>query len=190
MTSHIDFPPIEGITYEDRLPVSWEVSYSLPSDSEQHRFDTNNHELLDALLILGEATQDAEDEAEGVGHGDLRRLDVKLNLLMSLVRELLAAAVTLPKEQPILLGVKGLSISGADTAGMQVGQLLKIRLFLDPNFPRPFVFFARVTVVANDAFSVAHCPLSEAIQDLFDKYVFRHHRRAIAMNRQRDGIPS
>ncbi len=188
MNPHAEFSPLDGITYEDRLPVSWEVSPSLPSQSEQYRIDSDNQELLEALLILDEPIQNAEDEQEGVGQDHLRQLDVKLNLLMSLVRELLMAAVTLPDERSMQLGVQGLCIYDAENEDVQVGHLLKIRLFLDPRFPRPLVLHGHVSVIHDAAITLTYCPLGVTVQDFLDRYIFRHHRRAIAMTRQQAAL--
>lgn len=191
MSSHADLPPLDGITYKDRLPISWQRSSMLPSESEQHRIDRDNQELLEALLVLAEPAQDSEDEQESGDHNHLRRLDAKLNLLMSLVRELLAAAVTLPDEQMLQLGVHGLCIdevSATDLQNVQVESLLKIRLFLDPKFPRPLILFAHVSRVDKGSIILTYTPLAVVVQDLLDKHVFRYHRRAIALKRQQAGV--
>ena len=62
--------------------------------------------------------------------------------------------------------------------------LLKIQLFLDPEFPRPLTLCAKLIDVQPQNFTVSFGPLEERLQDLLDKYVFRQHRRAIASSRK------
>lgn len=175
---------LQGVTYRDNLPIDWEVVSSLPCDGERHRLDRGNEDLLQTLLILDEPFQEGEEEGDGPGHGHLRYLEAKLDLLLSLVGEMLAAAVALPQAQPLQIGAQGLRVQVADKGAVQVGNLLKIRLFLDDKIPRPVQLYGQVQAVQSDGFTLRYTPLEPALQDLLDRYVFRQHRRAIALSRQ------
>lgn len=173
-----------GITYSDELPIAWELHTQLPGDGEIHRLNCANEELLQTLLVLDEPTQDNEDETEGAGNEHWRRLEGKLNILLSLVGEMLTADSKLPAANEMQLGVSGLRVEGVTGNAIPTEQLLKIRLYLDPKFPRPLQLFAHVIAVNDDSMTLGYRAIDASVQDLLDKYVFRQHRRAIALARR------
>jgi len=180
---------LEGITYRDRLPVDWEILPELPSDGEQHRLNRTNEELFQNLLLLDEAPQDTEEKEEGIAQEHFRRLEAKLDLLLNMVSEMISAnGGGIPEPRTLNLGARGLCVhtQGGDLIGLHEGSLLKIRLYLDPQFPRPLDLCGHITALQADNFTVSYAHLEEALQSLLDKYVFRQHRRAVALARRRE----
>jgi Atypical PilZ domain, cyclic di-GMP receptor len=175
---------LDGITYHDQLPFAWEFHSQLPSEGELHRLNCANEELLQTLLVLDEPTLDSEEETEGMGHEHWRRLEGKLNILLSLVGEMLTADAALPATHALQLGVAGLCVQGVNASTPQPGHILKVSLFLDPKFPRPLQLFAHVLEVNEKSFTLVYSALDAPVQDLLDRYVFRQHRRAIASSRK------
>lgn len=189
MSSESTTCTLEGITYQDRLPVDWEVLPALPSDGEQHRLNRINEELLQNLLLLDEAPQDAEEKEEGGVQEHFKRLEAKLDLLLNLVSEMISAnGGGLPEPRTVNLGARGVCVhtQEGDLDSLHEGSLLKIRLYLDPQFPRPLNLCGHITAVQADCFTVSYTRLDEALQGLLDKYVFRQHRRAVALARRRE----
>ena len=179
---------MEGITYNDRLPVAWEILPGSQSGGERHRLDRANEELLQNLLLLDEASQDTEDQEEGRGLEHFKRLEAKVDLLLSLVAEMMTSNGGLPERRVLSLGTHGLCVhaEAGKLEPLKAGTLLRIRLYLDPQFPRPLDLCGYLTAVHADSFTVSYCPLEDALQGLLDKYVFRQHRRAIALARRRE----
>jgi hypothetical protein len=186
MNAESPLSPLEGITYRDQLPVDWQVLTELPSAGEQHRLDRANEELLRALLLRDEAPQDSDEMEEGGGMEHFRRLEAKLDLLLGLFTEMLSTQGGLPLQHDLLLGTRGLCISARaeDITSLNEGMLLKIRLYLDAQLPRPLEIYGYLTAMQVDGFTVSFYPLQERVQDLLDKYVFRQHRRAIAQRKR------
>jgi hypothetical protein len=179
--------PLENIRFTDRLPVAWSTLAALPSEGEQHRDQRANEELLQSLLLRDGVPQDAE-EADAAGeHEHFKRLEARLDLLLSLVMEMMTSNGKLPSSYEVMLSARGLCVqipSGVGNDGLKKDALLKIQLFLDPRFPRPLTLGAQVVDVQPQNFTVSFSPLEECLQDLLDKYVFRQHRRAIALARR------
>lgn len=177
---------LEGITYTDSLPVDWEVLPALPGDGEQHRYNRANEELLENLLLRDEASQESEESEEGSGQEHFKRIETKLDLLLSLVTEMMTANGSLPQQHTLTLGARGLCVHGheQDLTPLKEGSLLRVRLFLDAQFPRPLDVYGHLVDVQADCFTVTYCPLGVHLQDLMDKMVFRSHRRAIALSRK------
>ena len=185
MDSDTHSSQLAGITYDDKLPVAWEILPELPSTGELHRLNSDNEKVLQILLILNESLQDSEEESDGPSQEHWRRMDAKLDLLLSLVGEMLTATVSLPDLHMLQLGVEGLCLHGIDIGSVQVGMLLKVTLFLDAKLPRPIQLFGHIRAVTKDSFTLSYCSLDARLQDLLDKHVFRQHRRAIASSRHK-----
>ncbi len=188
MNSEANSLQLEGITYRDELPIAWEPQLQLPSAGEIHRFNCENEELLQTLLMLDETAQDNEDEVESADNERWRRLEGKVNILLGLVGELLTADTILPTTHALQLGVEGLCVLGVDDCTPQPGQIVKVRLFLAPKFPHPLQLVARVSNVYKSGFTLAYCEFDAPVQDLLDRYVFRQHRRAIALARRSENL--
>lgn len=186
MNSEAQSPQLEGITYGDRLPLTWELLPGPPSEGERHRLNRANEELLQNLLLLDEATQDIEEKEEGGGQEHIKRLEAKLDLLLSLVSEMMTTNGAQPEQYALTLGTRGLCVHTEKGIAQKEGALLRIRLYLNPQFPRPLDICGYLTAVQADGFTVTYCPFEESLQSLMDKYVFRQHRRAVALARRRE----
>jgi hypothetical protein len=180
MTADIPSPQLEGISYSDRLPIDWELVAAMPSEGELHRLQRSNEGILQTLLILDEPFLD-EEEGEVPTH--LRRLEAKVDLLVSLMGEMLATAVAMPSPHPVQISAQALAVESTGAKRVEAGNLLKIRLFLDSNIPRPLQLYGQVRAVQGESFILDYAPVEMALQDLLDKFVFRQHRRAIALSR-------
>ncbi len=185
-------PLLDGITFTDCLPIDWEVLTDLPSEGEQYRQYCANEELLQNLLLRDEAAFREKDESEHTSdHEKFQRLETRLDLLLALVMEMMANNSHLPTQYDIALGAHGLCVDlGSDDAmvSLEKEALLKVRLYPDPHFPRPLVLYTRLVDVQAQSFTVSFCPLGERLQDQLDKYIFRQHRRVIALARRSEKI--
>jgi len=179
---------LDGITFNDCLPMDWEVLAALPSEGEQYRDHRANEKLLKNLLLKDEVTSQEGDEAEVVsGHEQFERLEARLDLLLNLVTEMMINNRRLPTQRAVTFGAHGLCVqSGGDAvASLENDSLLKVRLYPDPHFPHPLILYAQLVDVQVQSFTVNFCPLEERLQDQLDKYIFRQHRRAIALARKK-----
>ncbi|HHI93305.1 MAG TPA: hypothetical protein ENK04_07315 [Gammaproteobacteria bacterium] len=178
---------LEGITFNDYLPMDWEVLPGFPSEGEQYRHHRANEELLQNLLLKDEASAQEGDEVDVTsGHEQFKRLETRLDLLLSLVTEMMASNVSLPMRYAVTLGTRGLCVQtgGEVITCFKKEMLLKVQLYLDPHFPRPLALYTRLVDVQAQSFTVSFYPLEERLQDQLDKYIFRQHRRAIALARR------
>jgi len=181
---------LDGITFDDYLPIDWEVLSELPSEGEQHRHHRASEELLQNLLLRDEASSQESEEVEvaGGGYESFKRLETRLDLLLNLLTEMMASNANLPAQHAVILGAHGLCVQTERdaVACLKKDVLLKIRIYLDPNFPRPLTLYTRLIDVQAKSFIVNFYPLEERLQDQLDKYVFRQHRRAIALARKNE----
>ncbi len=194
MNHHPQTPLATGITYHDHLPVDWRVLPATLDETELRRYSEENSRLIQACHVLDENPQDVEENAEG-DHPENRRLEVKLDFLMGMLGEMLAAQIHMPEPRPVVMGAAHLHIGGeqqsvAHPTRPRAGELLILRLFLDVRFPKPLQLPGVVSdedeMSADDSFTVRFLGVSEALRDELEKWVFRHHRRAVASTRRHD----
>jgi len=177
----------EGVVYEDRLPLGWDVSGAPAIEAGSVGEDEHNEKLLSIIASL-EALPAESDEGPAADSTELARLDFKLNLLMDLVTQLLSRTTPLPAYRDVSFGARVLSWHlAADEAAPASGERLRISLYLHPEYPKPLILNGHVVAVTDEAeqqaVDVALDGLSETAQDLLEKLIFRHHRRQVAQRR-------
>ena len=173
----------DGLTFEDRLPLAW-VEGPLPQGAELARLNADNHQLLGAEASL-EETRGGEtlvkEESPALVH-ELQRLEFKLNVLMRLMADLVARSSPLPPVQTTRLGAHGLEWSHATEP--RVGTTGLVYIYINPALPQPLKLACKVrgerTEKGVRVVELEFRDLSEAVQDLLEKLIFRHHRRLIA----------
>jgi hypothetical protein len=174
----------EELAFQDVLPVQWRALANPPDRDMAASFAERNHRVLlawDALDQLGPA----EKPDENAPHtADLMRLELKLNLLLDLVGQILIANRPRPTAVPVrfnALGAVWRSTASLPEAGAQG----VMELYLHDCLAEPLRLPGRVTNVTPDGhIKVRFTPLGETISDLIEKLAFRRHRRQIAGARQ------
>jgi len=171
-----------GVHFQADLPVAWEPLAGLPSEAERLSGSQANEALLGTLLILDEAVTEPEEDTQ---QEHWRRVEAKLDLMLSLLGEMLAGQRGLPEARPVCLGGEVLCIDGiGDQPLPAVGAWLQVQLYLMPSIPRPLVVSAEVLPTeAPERLLLRLTGLPEATRDLLERFVFRQHRRAIAQAR-------
>jgi Atypical PilZ domain, cyclic di-GMP receptor len=172
----------DGLIFEELLPLAWEAG-PLPQGASLAHLNADNHQLLSAQSSLEEVrvSEALKEESPALLH-ELQRLEYKLNILLRLTAEIAARSTTLPAAQPTRLGAGGLEWSGA--AAPPVGSTGLVHIYINPALPQALKFPCVVIGERRqDAERVAQLQfrdLSDAVVDLLEKLIFRHHRRLVA----------
>lgn len=171
-----------GVHFQAELPVAWEPLPGPPSEVGEVSGNLANEELLGNLLILDEAIAEPEEDTQ---QEHWRRVEAKLDLMLSLLGEMLAGQRGLPAARPVRLGGDVLCIDGiTDQPLPAAGEWLRVQLYLMPGIPRPLMVAAEVLPTeAPDRLLLRLTGLPETTQNLLERFVFRQHRRAIAQAR-------
>ena len=167
------------------LPFSWRETVESGADECAQLEESNIHRLQ---IIQGfEESTEGFDEVPGLAN-EIRRLDFKLNVLLELVAQM--ATKELLSSPPSALTLSCDSISwNAKTCVPDVGRPIQMELYLERRFPFPIVLNGCVETVADPkdddgdggrAVVTRLSSQSEPMQELWDKYIFRCHRRYIA----------
>jgi Atypical PilZ domain, cyclic di-GMP receptor len=173
----------EELAFQDVLPVLWRQMPNPVDRDVAAGFSERNLQVLQAWDAMEEHPVDKPDESAPYA-ADIMRLDVKINLLLDLVGQLLAANRPRPAAVPVRFNALGGMWRG--TAPLPAaGEQGVAEIYLHDCLAQPLRLPGRVTSVTPDGqVKVKFAPVGEAVADLIEKLAFRRHRRQIAGSRQ------
>ncbi|MFO7325205.1 MAG: PilZ domain-containing protein [Pseudomonadota bacterium] len=171
------------LAYQDVLPVAFKP-LARPMDAAAVAALTDrNVRMLQVCAVLEEQGALEKKDESSPHAADVLRLEVKVNLLLDLVGQLLAAQV--PRPVPALVRFNALGALWKSSNPPRVGQQGLLEIWLRDSLPQPLALIANVTHVAADGHVKANLvPPGEATADLLEKLAFRRHRRQVAGSRQ------
>ena len=182
-------PFAEGLSFHDSLSLRWKRLSELPDNSTLLRLNQRNLSLLQSLLLNDDRVLDVEPELEPLAF-KIERLDQKMTLLTELLSDLLRTQTLLPAEKLVRVSAKGISWEVSED-DLHPDQLLQIDLYLLDEVPRPLqiigLIVGREPSRANSDYRItmSFVELSETVDSLMGRLVFRHHRREVAMARMK-----
>ncbi len=172
-----------GLSCQLTFPLRCYLTVAGQGDSAQ-LLEQKNINRFQAILGLGEATSREFHEEDGGVVAEIHRLDFKINIVLELVSQLVAAGKDLPEPVSATLSSNTLIWVSSDNPPPQ-GAGVTLELYLDLRFLFPVIFQGRVKSL--ECFSphaskigVVFDPLPEPLQVMLEKYIFRCHRRHIA----------
>lgn len=173
----------DGLILEESLPLEW-FPGAHPDALELARLNADNHQLLGAESTLEEVRISeavAKEESSALIH-ELQRLEYKLNVLLRLTADLVAQAKRISAPQRVQMSARALDWFDAPT--MQRGDTGLLHIFINRTLPQPLKIPCTVAGErTQDGMRVAQLKfhdLSDAVVDMIEKLIFRHHRRRIA----------
>ena len=171
------------LAYQDVLPVAFKP-LARPMDLPAVAALTDrNVRMLQVCAVLEEQGAIERKDDAAAHTADVMRLEVKVNLLLDLVGQLLAAQ--LPRPVPALVRFNALGALWKSANPPRVGQQGLLEIWLRDSLPQPLALIANVTHVAADGHvKGSFVPPGEATADLLEKLAFRRHRRQVAGSRQ------
>lgn len=175
----------EELAFQDILPLQWRPMTS-PVDRElSASFDERNLRLLQAWDAMEEHTPIEKQKPEEAPYAaEILRLDLKVNLLLDLVGQLLVANRPRPPATPMRFNALGAMWRATGTLP-EAGEQGIAEIYLRDCLAEPLRLAGRVTNVTPDGnIKVKFLPMGEAVSDLIEKLAFRRHRRQIAGARQ------
>jgi hypothetical protein len=172
----------DKLAYEDLLPVLWRSLDAPLSEVAAQSLAETNLRVLQACDALEERKTEKPDD-ESPHSADIMRLDFKLNLLLDLVGQLIAASQPRARALPIRFNAMGANWQPAEPLAVGANGILEITLkdlLVQPlHLPAQIVAGAPAGQVRARFVS-----LGETVADHMEKLVFRRHRRKIAGSRQ------
>jgi Atypical PilZ domain, cyclic di-GMP receptor len=172
----------DGLIFEESLPLAWTPG-PLAEGLTLARLNADNHQLLGAESSLDDVRvhEALKDESPALVH-ELQRLEYKMNILLRLTADLALRHNALPPPQRVRLSSVALEWFGEQTLAAGSSGLLAV--YINPALPQSMKI---PCVVAGErmqdnlrATQLRFSGLSDAVVELLDKLIFRHHRRLVA----------
>src|ERR1700704_6108470 len=175
----------EELAFQDVLPLVWRPMATAIDRELTASFDERNLRLLQAWDAMEEHTPIDKQKSEDAPYAaEIMRLDLKINLLLDLVGQLLAANRPRPASAPVRFNALGAMWRSTGTLP-EAGEQGIAEIYLRDCMAEPLRLAGRVTNVTPDGhIKVKFLPMGEAVSDLIEKLAFRRHRRQIAGARQ------
>lgn len=170
----------EELAYEDVVPVAWKALPEPFDPTIIGSFADRNLRVLQALAALEEHGP-VEKGDENLAHAaDIMRLDLKVNLLLDMIGQLLVASHPRPRAASIRFNALGAVWQGASPYP-PLGNQGVLEVYLRDCIAEPLRLVGRIASVAPDGRVKARfVPPGEHIADLMEKLAFRKHRRQVA----------
>jgi hypothetical protein len=171
------------LAYQDMLPVGWRPLAKAPDLSLVTHMADGNVRILQVCAAIEEQGAVEKKDEKSPHSADIMRLEVKMNLLLDLMGQLLAAAK--PRPPATVIRFNALGGVWKSTAPPRVGEQGLLDIYLRDSLPQPLTMIANITHVSPDGqVRATFSPPGEAAADLIEKLAFRRHRRQVAGVRQ------
>jgi hypothetical protein len=169
----------DKIAYEDLLPVRWRPQPAAVGDLQAQQFAERNLRVLQACDALEEQGRTEKADDQSPHSADLLRMDLKLNLLLDVVGQLLSASQQRP--QPLQVRFNAMGANFAWPQPLPVGAHGVLEITLRDIVVQPLNLPAEIIAGAPQGqVRVRFVSLGETVADHIEKLVFRRHRRRIA----------
>jgi len=162
----------DAVAYTLNAPLSW----SSISDEDQSNLDESNEKTLRVLLSLNELPVEHSE--------DIAALDFKLNIVMELMSELLSQQLKLPSKKKVRLGANQLVWKLDKNNVPTLNDEIEVSVFMHASYPKPLLLRGKVISIDSDCCVLDILEQSEVAQEILEKFIFMHHRHAIALTRQ------
>ncbi|MFQ5469331.1 MAG: PilZ domain-containing protein [Gammaproteobacteria bacterium] len=180
----------ESLVYDGLVPISWQLLTGELAPARQLEISESNEDVLRFIAALEEYRAEVHDEAQEGNAPDLSRVEMKTDLILEMVAQILAQQMKAPSPVQIWLSATGISWM-APSSVPEVGQKLSVDVYIDQRYPRPLTFQGKVTLVSEQAgekrVMMGFENLSHAVRGGLEKLIFRQHRRIIALNKHQSG---
>lgn len=170
----------EELAYEDVLPVVWKRMAEPVDPSVIGSYQDRNLRVLQAMSALEEHVVVEKPDESSPHHTDLLRLDMKMNLVLDMVGQLLVASHPRPRPTAIRFNALGAVWQG-QSPHPEMGNQGVLEIYLRDCVAEPLRLVGRIASIAPDGRVKARfIPPGENIADLLEKLAFRKHRRQVA----------
>ncbi len=174
----------EELAYEDVLPVAWRPIPGAYDPAVISGYADRNFRVLQAISALEEHGPAEKPDENSPHAADLIRMDLKINLLLDMVGQLLAASHPRPRSSKVRFNALGAAWLAAKPFPA-IGEQGVLEVHLRDCIAEPLRLFGRIAAVGEDGrVKVKFVAPGEHIASLIEKLAFRKHRRQIAGVRQ------
>ncbi len=149
----------DELAYEDVLPVAWRATVEPLDSIAINALTDRNIKLLQACAAIEEHGTLEKPDENAPHAADLMRMEIKVNLLLDLVGQLVSASQPRPKPVSIRFNALG-AIWRAPAPHPQLGTQGLLEVYLRDALPQPLSLVARIASVTPDGQVRARLPAS------------------------------
>ncbi|MCP1726430.1 hypothetical protein J2T60_000395 [Natronospira proteinivora] len=180
----------DRVNFRTELPLQWRPSQAPLDEGQLASLNEQNLALLRAVSALEERHSDSP-ESHQLPLPEVQRLEAKLDLILTLVGQIRAASDIIPPSVTAELSAAGLAWWPREDKTPAVNETGVVEVSLATYAAQPLVLPGKVSAHADwdggPAVLVIFEGINEVVADALEKFVFRHHRRAIAGSRGQTG---
>lgn len=173
-----------GLSFTDNISITWKAVNYKPDDSHLALVNESNEAFLRSVSAISEFSKDASEDSPAISQ-EIARLDLKLNLLLDLVSQLIYQQLDIPEMSQVTVSSKDVEWLGEDLP--EPGSTVFVQVYIQRGTPKPLCFYGEVVSDSNDIDSgcarVSYVGLSGSAKAWLDKLIFRHHRREVAFKK-------
>lgn len=170
----------EELAYEDVVPVAWKPLPAQFDPALIGSFADRNLRVLQSLAALEEHGQIEKVDENAPNAAYMMRLEMKVNLLLDMMGQLLLASHPRPRAASIRFNALG-AVWQNTPPHPELGAQGVLQIYLRDCIAEPLRMVGRISSVGPDGRVKARfIPPGEHISDLLEKLAFRKHRRQIA----------
>jgi len=178
--------PNQGLVCEDLLPLQWRGGENESTPLEAMKLNGNNEEVLRYIDILDDHVNETNISEYPPLNPEWAKTEVKFEILLSLVSQVLSVYFPLPPRVPVKLSATDVQWITNDT--LPLGSNGLVEIYLSLRYPRPLIFPGKIVRIdeLTDGYriNVQFGDLSATLRDRLEKIIFRHHRRSVAQTRR------
>lgn len=183
----------DGLVYRDNISLTWKNIDFEPDANHLALVNESNEIFLRSVAAIGELPQEAAQEDTSALGQELARIDLKLNLLLDLVGQLVYQQSPIPAATtPVTLTAHSISWEADNLPAL--GSTVFMQIYVQRGTPKPLSFYGKVVGDENSRragrASAQFVGLSDSVVSGLDKLIFRHHRRAVAFKRSGKESPT
>lgn len=176
---------VGGLSFSDEVSLCWRRVEQPPDEARLATVNESNESFLRAVSVIGAFPGEFSEE-EVAASQEVARLDLKINLLLELVSQLIYQQVDMPPRRRVTISTT--EIAWQDDAPPAPGETLFVQVYIEHGTPKPLSFYGTVIPEPDGATQgythARFLGLSPSAQSWLDKLIFRHHRREIAFRRR------
>lgn len=169
----------EAISLNGQLPLRYVRCQQALSEAELLNINERNLMLFNAIEVVEVQRYVPDSDADDGVQVELLRLEAKVDLLLGLMNQLLSQQLDIPQPRSVSLSATALNWQ-AGAIEASVGDYVVVELHVHNAVAMPLKLPLRLT----SALRGELYGLSPLTQNGLDKFLFRQHRRAIAVSRQ------
>ncbi|NOX26652.1 MAG: hypothetical protein GXP21_00415 [Gammaproteobacteria bacterium] len=173
----------QRLVFEDSLPLAYKVVEALPQGNEYLSLQMSNEETLHAIMMVEDAPKESPEDSSAEAQ-DILRLEYKINVMFDLLAGLYQREFEFPPCADVVLRSDALQWQTTDS--ILVGSCVMVDLHISRKYPKPITLPGTITLEGDNGLLTMTFDdsVGERTRDWIDKFIFRYHRRAVAIARR------